>query len=55
MVTAHSELSMQKIRALLGYRPRYDFQGAMRELAITLRDDASGDAAGAVSPPPPPP
>lgn len=33
MVTTTSELSMHKIKDRLGFRPRYDFTAAMRELA----------------------
>jgi nucleoside-diphosphate-sugar epimerase len=53
MVTTRSEMSMRKIRRELGFRPRYDFQSAVRELRAqraTLASELEGDLHGGRAP-----
>jgi nucleoside-diphosphate-sugar epimerase len=44
MVTAHSRMSSDKIRSVLGFRPRYTFPAAIDELRAWYAATRSGDA-----------
>src|SRR5262249_8106268 len=44
MVTAHSRMSSDKIRRVLGFQPRYTFQSAIEELRTWYAATRSGEA-----------
>jgi nucleoside-diphosphate-sugar epimerase len=44
MVTAHSRMSSDKIRSVLGFQPRYTFHAAIEELRTWYAATRSGAA-----------